>query len=279
MTRSVIRAVSAAAMAVTAPAAMAQEPMFSGAATQPSPGQVTVRTQLLVTHLGADPTAARREVEDYRVTTTVTAGLSRDLAFSLSAPVAHRRIDTTAAGESDTQFGVDGLSATLRWRVYKEDTGPIDTFRVALLGGMNFPLPGPISAEGFNPSVGAVATWIRGRHGFNLGAQYTITTDGKRNPIFPGESLADYLRADASYLFRLAPERYTAETGGAWYAALELNGRYETNGDGQVFLSPGVLYEARTFALEAAVQLPVWQSLSRRPESRFTIVFGVRLLF
>ena len=60
---------------------------------------------------------------------------------------------------------------------------------------------------------------------------------------------------------------------------LELNGLYETNGDNQIFLSPGVLYEATTWALEASVQLPIFQDLADRPETDVVVVVGVRLLF
>lgn len=259
--------------------ARAQEPMFSGAATQPSPEHFTLRTQVEYTRLRGDPTPARREVEDVRTITTLTYGLARDLAFSLTAPVAYQRIDALGTGASDHRFGVGDATLLVRWRAWREDTGPIDTFRVALLGGVGLPTPGEIAGDGFNPIVGAVATWIRGRHGFNVGAQYTVTTGAKHDPLFPGETLADYLRCDGSYLFRLAPEQYGAGSEAAVYASVEVNGRYETSGEGQILISPGILYEAQTFALEFAVQLPAWQDVSRRPESRFSVLFGVRFLF
>ena len=42
-------------------------------------------------------------------------------------------------------------------------------------------------------------------------------------------------------------------------AVLELNGLYETNGDNELLLSPGIQYVTQRWILEATVQLPVWQ--------------------
>jgi hypothetical protein len=80
-------------------------------------------------------------------------------------------------------------------------------------------------------------------------------------------------------LFRLLPDQYTAETGGALYAVAELNGFYGTNGDTEVYLSPGIMFEARTFTLDATVMLPVWQEVEHRAESEYLIGVGVRLSF
>ena len=58
-----------------------------------------------------------------------------------------------------------------------------------------------------------------------------------------------------------------------------MNGAYETNGDNEVLISPGILYEAVSWAFEASVQLPLARDLDHRPETDFSVLFGVRLLF
>lgn len=97
--------------------------------------------------------------------------------------------------------------------------------------------------------------------------------------VNPGDTTDDVLNLDASYLFRLAPATYGEEFAASLYAVLELNTVYETNGDAEAFLSPGLLYEAPRFAIEAAVQLPVAQDLAHRPEREYVVTLGLRLLF
>ena len=47
----------------------------------------------------------------------------------------------------------------------------------------------------------------------------------------------------------------------------------------ELFLAPGIMYEAHGWAVEASVQLPVFKELDYRPETEFTVTVGLRLLF
>jgi hypothetical protein len=127
--------------------------------------------------------------------------------------------------------------------------------------------------DSFNPIIGGVFSIVRGRHGFNLGGSAEIVSEAR-------DEAPDMLHYDASYLFRLAPARFDAETSGkAWYAVLELNGLSETNGDNELFLSPGIMYESKRLTIDAAIQFPVWQELDHRPDTEIIIALGARLSF
>ncbi|MFG0292229.1 MAG: hypothetical protein ACF8MJ_03640, partial [Phycisphaerales bacterium JB050] len=91
--------------------------------------------------------------------------------------------------------------------------------------------------------------------------------------------MADLLRFDTAYLYRLSPEEYGADFVASTYAVVELNGTYETNGDTELFISPGLLYEASRFALELSVSMPVFQNVDHRPEPEYSVGVGVRFLF
>lgn len=260
-----------------APAARAQEAINTDAATQPSLGQWIVRQQFSYTSYGSDPTGLGRDILEATSSTLVSYGLARDVSVSLRLPLVYRDIDASAGDDHD--FGLAEVTATAKWRVFREDTGVIDTVRFSVLGGLEIPTGTDVSSEGWDPFIGGVLTAIRGRHGFNVAAQWKFTTEGSSDPIRAGDSTDDLFRADAAYLFRLNPAAYAADTETATYLVLEANSFAETNGDAEVFLSPGILYEARRFALEASVQLPIWRELDHRPEADFTVTLGVRLLF
>ena len=72
---------------------------------------------------------------------------------------------------------------------------------------------------------------------------------------------------------------YSAASEAATYVTLEANGLYETNGDVEVIAGPGILYEARTFALEATIGLPMVQEVRERPEVDLVVTLGLRILF
>lgn len=124
--------------------------------------------------------------------------------------------------------------------------------------------------------IGFAYTQVAGRHGLNGSLQWTFTTAGNDEPIFAGEDTADLGRYDLAYLFRLSPEQYSVDTTGALYAVCELNGFYETNGDNELFLSPGLMYEARTWTAELSIQVPVWQEIEHRADARYALIAGLR---
>lgn len=257
---------------------LAQQAIFTPAPTMPSAGRMTTRTLFSFEKFGSDPTEARRDGHELRFDHEFVLGLTGDISIGLNVPVRSRTL--RASDGDDRSFGLGDAELTLKYRVWQDDFGPVDTARLSLFGGTSLPTGnGGFGKDTLDPLIGATFMLIHGRHGFNQSVSWTFTTGKADERLFAGDGLSDVLRLDSAYLYRLSPEEYTAETTASTYAVVELNTVYETDGETQMFISPGILYEARRFALEAGVQIPVWQDLDRRPESRYGVTFGMRFLF
>lgn len=273
---------SIGAALVVPTAARAQAPMNGESATQPSPGQVLLRPMFHYYRLEVDSPNpfVRGKLEAFDVETSLDVGLRHDVALSLRVPVELRRRSFSFLGGTDDDEGVGDLTLLAKWRIWKADTNALDTARLSLLGGIDIRSgDDPFTSDAYSPRLGLAYTQVFGRHGFNGSLGWTFTTGGNDDPVFAGESTADVFRYDLAYLFRLAPAAYTAETEGAWYAIAQVDGTYETNGDHELLLAPGIMYEAKTWALEFSVQLPGWESLDHRPETEYVLQSGFRLTF
>jgi hypothetical protein len=258
--------------------ARAQEAPNAPAATQPAAGHATVREQIRYIRFRSDAEEDARRIEEWTAWTSVAIGLTGDLSLTFEAPLVYR--ETDGGPDDGTHSGLADMTLALKWRFFQKDYGPIDTLRVALLVGTELPSgDDQLSSDSVDPEIGLIATYIRGRHGFGGALRYKFTTGAQQDPINAGETLADQIRYDASYLYRAAPAEYAADTHGSLYLVLELNGSQETNGDSQLFLAPGIMYEARSWAAEFSLGLPVWQDLQDRPDADFIFRWGVRLLF
>jgi len=259
---------------------LAQEPINAAdSATQPSPGHVIFKEQFRFYSLDLDEGRhdRRGEIDDAVFFSTLNIGLRSDWALSLRFPTVFRDREFDQSGRTEREEGIGDLTALAKWRIYQNDTGPLDSARLSLIGGAEIRTgDSPFTTDAYNPVFGVAYTKIVGRHGFNGSLQWTLTTDGNDEPIYAGESTADLFRYDLAYLFRLSPRTYTAETRGALYAVCEINDLYETNGDNELFLSPGIMYEARTWTAELSVQLPTWQEIDHRAETDLAVVAGVR---
>ncbi|MCX5650199.1 MAG: hypothetical protein NTU45_02230, partial [Planctomycetota bacterium] len=75
------------------------------------------------------------------------------------------------------------------------------------------------------------------------------------------------------------PEEYGEERVGAWYATLELNTTWTVGGEHEVLLSPGLLLEAPSYALEFGLQVPLSEERVNAPELRLGLLLGLRLIF
>jgi hypothetical protein len=261
--------------------AHAQEAVISPAATQPSTEHWVLRHQLRYLEARDHPRTDQRNLRQLTNNFNIAYGIRNDLSANVNVPLIYRQSRDGATNERDRDFGLGDVTAQIKWRIHQHDFGPIDTSRFSLIAGVQVPtFDRPFSTESVNPSVGGVYTHVQGRHGFNLSAIYKFNTGtGSATNLTGGDGKADALRYDGSYLYRLDPATYTSETKGAWYAVVELNGIYETNGDNELFISPGIMYEARTWTIEAAVQVPIWQELDHRAETKFVAIVGVRFLF
>lgn len=269
---------AAAGAAMVAAPAGAQEATNTPAATQPSVGRFYLRQKLQYVALGDDPTPAGREIDRLVATSSLSYGLARTLAVTAELPLEYEWED--GAQRSSERGGAGDASLMLKWRAWQRDLNPVDSLRFAVLGGLELPTgTGDLGSHSFDPFVGVVYTAILGRHGVNQAVRYTFTTGTDRSGTRPGDGEADALRYDTAYLFRLSPAAYSAETSAAWYLTGELRGLYETNGDNEVLLGPGVLYEARSFALEATVGWPVVSDVSERLETEVVVTLGFRVLF
>lgn len=274
------RILAAAALAVPT-IALGQEAMYTQAVTIPSPDSLILREQMHVFRYGEHPIARTQETTIYELKTTLAYGLERGLALYLDVPVMLK--EEKPFGTQDTQWdrGVSDLEVMLKWRVLKQDTGGVDTLRGALLGGASI-LSGDdedFSSESINPKLGGVITKVWGRHGFNQDLIYTINTGGTRAANDGGDGPSDSLAFNTSYVYRVFPARYTADSTGAYYATIELNGLYETNGDVEIRWAPGFMYEGRRFGWEVMAQLPFYEELDERAELDWGVGVGVRLLF
>lgn len=258
--------------ALCAGGAAAQEAALSWAATQPAKGRITLREQFQYTRYDTDA----GDVEKFTLNTRVSLGLSGRLSASMDIPVGRER----AVDGSDSTAGLGDISLGMKYRFWQHDTGAIETNRLSVFGGTRLPSgTDDLSSGGVDPYVGLVFTRVQGRHGVNAAARYLWTTDGLDDPVSAGMGDADLLTLETSYLFRFSPAEYAADTAGAWYAVVESFVDYETNGDIEWRIAPGILWEARRWAAEASVILPAARDIDRRGETEWGFAAGVRVLF
>lgn len=270
--------IACATLAVCLPAA-AQEPTNAPSATMPAPGLLTIRPMLRYDRLGNDPTGADRDVDRVREMLHAAYGLKPGLVAFGEFTLAQRSVDSPGPADG-SDAGVADSILGLRYRFFRHDSGPLDTLRFAVQGAVRVPTgTDEFSSDSFNPSIGVTMTMIRGRHGVNASAKYELTTGSTPLRLDPGDALADHVQLTAAYLYRLAPASYADSSHSAWYTQIELLGHAETNGDADLEVAPGILYEARRWAVEASVILPVADDLERRPRRELGLVLGVRLLF
>ncbi len=259
--------------------AHAQQPSNSPSATMPAPGLLSLRVMVRYDRLRDDPTGQQREVDAVRQMLHGSYGLAPGLV--VFGETAFEREDMDAPGPiGGTRSGLTDSVLGVRYRFLRRDTGPIDTLRMALQAAARLPTGADaFSTDTVTPSVGVNLTMIRGRHGLNATAKYELTTGDTPQRLYPGDALADHLRVSAAHLYRLAPSSYAVSSESAWFTQLELLGHAETNGDASLELAPGLLYEARRWAAEASVLLPIAEDLERRPRRELGLMVGVRLLF
>ncbi|MCC6425936.1 MAG: hypothetical protein IT435_03855 [Phycisphaerales bacterium] len=274
------RRLAGALLCTLSGAASAQEAMYTEAATMPSPGTLILREQVHYFKYGAHPIRQTDSTEQLELENMVYYGLARGLAVQLKVPV-DWRWDEEADGGDEYDHGVSDLDVLFKWRIYQDDSGGINTLRLALLGGASFASgdDSDFSSGSINPHIGGVITKVWGRHGFNQDLMYIWNTGGDARDNFGGEGPDDAIEFNTAYLYRIAPGRFTSDSTGAWYVTAEVNGLYETNGDTELRFSPGLMFEGRTFGFELMAQLPLWNDLDERAELDLSLGIGVRFFF
>ncbi len=237
--------------------AHAQEPAFMEAATHP--GRGTFYTRALVSYAAYD--LAGESVDDYTFMSKSAYGLHPRLALLLDADV--RNIQDAENSET----GLDHVTLRLKYRYLQLDLSPINTIRASFTAGAIFPGNRRINPNRqVAPRVGTAVTAILGRHGLNAQVDRKFLSE-----------TSDETQVNASHLYRIIPARFTRDTRGAWYTMLELLNTYMDNGDYRMDLAVGILYEARSWAAEAAIRFPLSEKGPR--ESDGTAIIGYRHLF
>jgi hypothetical protein len=290
--------------------ARSQEAIFTRSATQPAAGVLGLRQLFRYQRY-------RGDIDEFGARTILSYGLTGNAALEIQVPYfyddmpgeepgppaapgqplpagppyghAHGRAGVPApaayvgAPNATSRHRVSGLGDVLilgKTRLWQRHDSAVDTLRLGAFAGAAISAgPDDFTGDGFDPTFGLVAMQVAGRTGWNFAAQYYLTTSGSDMPLHPGASNADLLQLDFAYLWRLAPEEYSTDAVNAFYFTMEANAAYETNGDRELLLSPGLLFEGTDLALEVGVQLPVARTVRYRPARDFGITLGFRLLF
>jgi len=199
-------------------------------------------------------------------------------ATSLMLHVSEERQD------EDEEKGLNGfndLKMTFKWRFYQDDFGPVDTFRLGFLAGIEMPTgSSEFTSDSTAPFFGLSAMYIEGRHGVTSSAVFHATDgDFDDDPVLPGEKNANHVAFNAAYLYRIKPEAYGQDLVAAWYIGAEINGDWESDNDIEILLAPILLYEAPSWAFEMTYGIPIYEDVNFRPETDYTLSLGLRFLF
>ena len=246
----------AIALLVATITAVAQEPTYMAAATHPGAGQLYSR--LLVSQ--SEYEAAETETEELAAIVKLVYGLGPTLALLAEAEFA-----SLSATDND-ETGMLWSTFQAKYRLFKQDLGPLNTWMASILAGMM--VPGDMDATAdvdAYPRCALVSTAILGRHGANTELEWQE---------YGGEP--DRFSVNASHLYRLAPVEYTVDTRGAWYTMIESLNQFTDKGDSRFDLAAGILYEARRWACEASLRLPLEQDWPRQEDYELTL--GIRYL-
>lgn len=279
LTRAARQIVAIIAVCWVCPWAAAQQAVNTPSAAQPSTGVTLLQPMFHYYSFRSDPTGQDRDIDQFSPMLMLQYGLTSNTALMLIVPIESRDQENGLAGTTDRDSGLGDIHLEAKIRFYKNDLGPIDTRRAAALIGLDVPgSTEPFGTDSFDPTVGLAWTSITQRHGVNAAWRWKFTTNDSHNVVLPGDALADLMNYDFAYVYRADPAVF-GDNSAATYLMVELNGLYETNGDHEVFLAPGVMYEGLLWAWEASVQLPVVQQIDHRPETNYIITAGVRFLF
>jgi len=244
--------------ALAAVSAPAQEPAFMDAATHPAQGQAYLRLLGHASEWRADGRDSRR------VSLLGKASFGLRSATALMLEPEWNRVKEEGA---DAASGWSRLGILLKQRFWRKDLGPLDTWRASWLAGADLPGEKAVRASAHAaPRLGVVTTAILGRHGLNGQVDWTGYRDGD-----------DRLRVNASYLFRLAPAVYRADTRGAWYMVTESLNEFTAGSHARFDAALGLLYEAWGWAAEVGVRLPL-ASDGGGEDLRQEVVVGLRWL-
>jgi len=254
------------ALFALAPVSIAQEAINTDAALQPPPGVLIFRQQLRYRSLEAENGPAKADV--FMSSSNFIYGLSPEVTLIGAFPLMYRELET--GGGSAEDYGIGDMNAMVKYQVYKNNFDVGGTLKAGLLGGARFPsFDETFSSDSIDPIGGGVVTFARDRHGLSLATTYLRSTGGD----------TDEVRYDLGYTFRVQPASFAGDDSTALFAVLEINGLYETNGDNETLLSPGVQYVTSDWTIEATFQFPIVQDVARRMQTEYAMGLLFRLRF
>ncbi|OVE76162.1 hypothetical protein BVX97_01875 [bacterium E08(2017)] len=225
----------------------AQEPAYMEAATHPGKNQFYARTLSYVSEYEGD-TLGNNEVSGKL---KLVYGLRSNLAALL-----------------DVYFTDDihETSCRLKYRLFKNDLGPLNTWMASVYAGVAFPGNSHVVFDNDeHPIMGLVSTAILNRHGLNGQMQWSESDE------------TNIISINASYLYRIAPSAYSSDTKGAWYVMIESLNDISDDSQNRSDAALGILYEAQRWAAEASLKLPLKQDWPI--ETDHEIALGLRYLF
>jgi len=247
---------------ITAPA-VAQSPLNANIALQPPKGVLIVEEKIRF-DTGRTPAG---HAERFVAASTLVFGVTQRITGILSAPV----VALDKPGDNESGFGDIRLAA--KFRLYRNDFGPTNTSRINLVLGTDLPSgDDPFTTDSVNPLIGGVYTLVIDRHAMHADAIWKFGTGG-------GQAASDTLIYDASYVYRLAPEEYGKGVLTSLFGVLELNGRYDTNGDHELVLAPGLQWSARSAIIGVNVLIPLHRKIDERFERNVGVGLTVRFRF
>lgn len=226
------------------------------AATHPGKGQLY--TRLLVSQ--SEYKEAETTTDELATIVKLVYGIGPTFAVLAEATF------SSLSGEGRDETGLLRSTLQVKHRLFKKDLGPLNTWMASVIAGVT--VPGDMDrARDLDayPRCALVSTAILGRHGVN--GELEWEEYGNK---------ADRLAVNMSHLYRLVPAEYDAHTHGAWYTMVESLNQFTEDGDSRFDIAIGILYEARRWAWEVSLRLPLHQDGSH--EDDYTLTTGIRYL-
>ncbi len=241
------------------------------ALTPPKGGSIL---RLQYSYVEADGRGPVEQVNSSTVTGTYVFGVEPNLALFFTVPYVNKQVDKIAPQRGrfeEAHDGVADLTFLAKYRFWQKDPRPQETLRWAALGGLNIRSgDSDFTSDSYDPIIGTVFSWQSDRRWLNADLSYQFNTGG-------GENRHDQFRYNLSYSYRLFPSVYGSGNVHELDAVAELNGRYNTSGSHEVFLSPGLQFITERWIFETSLQLPVVQELDdTEPETEYRLVMGFR---
>ncbi len=226
------------------------------AATHPGGGQFYSR--LLVS--SSEYEENESETEQLAAMVKLVYGIHPNLAM-----LAEAEFSSLSARDHD-ETGLLWSVFQIKYRLFKKDLGPLNTWMTSAFAGIT--VPGNMdTTTGMDtyPRCALASTAILNRHGINAELKWEE---------YGGDP--DRFTVNASHLYRLAPAEFATDTRGAWYTMLESLNQVSDEGDSRLDIAAGILYEARRWACEASLRLPLEQDWPVEEDYKLTV--GIRYL-